>query len=272
MDPVSIFSLVILGLAVGFLAGLLGIGGGMILVPFMTMLFPLFSVPQELVVHAAIATSMATIVFTSVSSMRAHHKKGAVRWNIVSVMGPGMIVGGLLSGGAVFAFVSGVWLSVIFAIFVGYSALKMLSKKPPKVSRTMPGTAATAGVGVGIGFVSGLLGAGGAFLSVPFMMRGNVPIHHAVATSAALGFFIAVANSAGYIYSGFEAAQGQQGMLGYIYWPALLVVSAMSVVIAPLGARCAHALPVASLRRAFSVLLLSLAAYMIFEAYIRYTA
>jgi uncharacterized membrane protein YfcA len=272
MDPVSIFSLVILGIAVGFLAGLLGIGGGMILVPFMSMLFPLFSVPQEHVVHAAIATSMATIVFTSVSSMRAHHKQGAVRWDIVSVMGPGMIVGGLLSGGAVFAYLSGVWLSVFFAIFVGSFAVKMLGKKPPKVSRTMPGKAVTAGVGAGIGFVSGLLGAGGAFLSVPFMTRGNVSIHHAVATSAALGFFIAVANSVGYIYSGFEAARGQPGMLGYIYWPALLVVSAMSMLVAPLGARCAHALPVASLRRIFALLLLALATYMVLEAYKGYVS
>lgn len=272
MDPVLIVSLVFLGIAVGFSAGLLGIGGGMILVPFLTMLFPLFGLPPEQVVHAAIATSMATIVFTSVSSMRAHHAKGAIRWNIVSIMAPGMIIGGLLSGGAVFAYLSGVWLSIIFAVFVAYSAVKMLSGKPPKASRTMPGKAATAGVGVGIGFASGLLGAGGGFLSVPFMTRSNVPIHNAVATSAALGFFIAVANSAGYIYSGFEQVHGQDGMLGYIYWPALVVLSAMSMLIAPFGARCAHALPVAALKRVFAFLLLALAAYMVYEAYKGYTA
>src|SRR5690606_1058379 len=147
------------------------------------------------VVHAAIATSMATIVFTSVSSMRAHHAKGAIRWDIVRILAPGMIIGGLLSGGAVFAYLSGIGLSLIFAAFVGYSGLKMLSGKRSTVGRCMHGSATTAGVGVGIGFDSGLLGAGGGFLSVPFMTRSNVSIHNAVATSASLGFFIAVANS-----------------------------------------------------------------------------
>lgn len=136
----------------------------------------------------------------------------------------------------------------------------------------MPGPVATGGVGVGIGFASGLLGAGGGFLSVPFMARSNVPLHNAVATSAALGFFIAIANSAGYIYSGFSEVHGQSGMLGYIYWPALLVLSAMSVLTAPFGARCAHSLPVASLKRVFACLLFALAAYMLYEAYQAYTA
>lgn len=271
MDPIFIVCLACLGVVVGFAAGLLGIGGGMLLVPFLTMLFPIYGVPSDLVVHAAIATSMATIVFTSVSSVRAHHAKRAILWNVVWVMGPGLIIGGLLSGGAVFSYLNGVWLSVIFAVFVAYSGFKMLSAKKPPVGRAMPGTAATAGVGVGIGFASGLLGAGGGFLSVPFMARSNVPLHNAVATSAALGFFIAVANSIGYIYSGFSEVQGQEGMLGYIYWPALVVVSAMSVLTAPYGARCAHSLPVASLKRVFACLLFGLAAYMLFKAYQGYT-
>lgn len=272
MDPVFIVYLVGLGAVVGFAAGLLGIGGGMMLVPFLTMLFPIYGVPKELVVHAAIATSMATIVFTSISSMRAHHAKRAILWDIVAVMAPGMIVGGLLSGGAVFSYVSGAGLSLIFGLFVMYSGIKMLSGKPPAQSRTMPGKAATAGVGVGIGFASGLLGAGGGFLSVPFMTRSNVKVHNAVATSAALGFFIAVANSAGYIYSGFQEVQGHDGMLGYIYWPALLVLSAMSVLTAPFGARCAHSLPVATLKRVFACLLFALACYMLYEAYLGFTA
>lgn len=267
MDPVFIVSLACLGAAVGFAAGLLGIGGGMILVPFLTMLFPLYGVPEHLIVHAAIATSMTTIIFTSISSMRAHHAKGAIRWDIVKVMAPGMILGGILSGGAVFSYISGTWLAVIFGIFVGYSGIKMLSGKPPVVGRTMPGKIATAGVGTGIGFASGLLGAGGGFLSVPFMTRSNVLVHNAVATSAALGFFIAVANSAGYIYSGFSEAAGYDGMLGYIFWPALIVLSGMSVLTAPYGARCAHRLPVATLKRVFACLLFALAAYMLFEAY-----
>ncbi|GAB2908625.1 sulfite exporter TauE/SafE family protein [Paralcaligenes ginsengisoli] len=267
MDLVFIISLLFLGCIVGFAAGLLGIGGGMMLVPFLTMLFPLFGVPDSLVVHAAIATSMTTIIFTSISSVRAHHAKGAIRWDIVGVMAPGMIVGGLISGGAVFSYLSGAWLSLFFGLFVGYSGLRMLVAKPPAIPRQMPGKAATAGVGVAIGFASGLLGAGGGFLSVPFMTRCSVAVRHAVATSAALGFFIAVANSLGYIFSGFKEVQGQPGMLGYVYWPALLVLSAMSVLTAPFGARCAHRWPVATLKRVFACLLFSLAAYMLYGAY-----
>lgn len=267
MDPLFIFSLLCLGLAVGFAAGLLGIGGGMILVPFLTLLLPMYGVSQELAVHAAIATAMSTIVFTSVSSMRAHHAQKAILWKVVAVMAPGLVVGGLLSGGAVFSYLSGAWLALFFAVFVGYSAVRMLSAKPPVASRTMPGPATTAGVGVAIGFASGLLGAGGGFLSVPFMTRSNVSVRHAVATSAALGFFIAIANSAGYIFSGFGEVQGQDGMLGYIFWPALLVLSSMSMFAAPYGARLAHRIPVATLKRVFACLLFGLSAYMLVEAW-----
>lgn len=272
MDMFVVSSLVVLGAVIGFAAGLLGIGGGMLLVPFLTMLLPLAGVPIELVVHAAIATSMATIVFTSMSSLRAHHKHGAIRWDIVTVMGPGLVIGGILSGGAVFAYLSGAWLSLVFAVFVAYSASKMLMGKAPPATNVMPGKLTTAGAGVGIGFISGLLGAGGGFLSVPFMVRGNVAMHNAVATSAALGFFIAIANSVGYVFSGMSQTSSQDGMIGFIYWPALVLVSALSVLTAPLGARCAHALPVKSLKRVFAFLLFSLAAYMLYEAYLGFSA
>lgn len=267
MDWFIVISLLLLGTGVGFLAGLLGIGGGMVLVPFLTMLLPLAGVPSQWLIHAAIATSMTTIVFTSMSSVRAHQTKKAILWPIVAVMAPGVIVGGLLSGGAVFALLSGFGLSLFFALFIGYSGFRMLKPRPVPPSRTMPGSAVTFGVGAGIGFLSGLVGAGGGFLSVPFMTRSNVSIHNAVATSAALGFFIAVANSVGYIYSGFRAVQDQAGMLGYIYWPAMLMIAVMSVLTAPMGARFAHSLPVDTLRRIFACLLFGLSAYMLVKAW-----
>lgn len=270
MDLIFIVSMLVLGSVGGFLAGLLGIGGGMILVPFMTLLFPLAGVPAQWVVHAAIATSMTTIIFTSMSSVRAHHAKKAIRWEIVAAMAPGMVFGGLLSGGVVFSYLGGAGLSLFFSLFVGYSGLRMLRKRPTVAGRTMPGRPVMFGAGTGIGFLSGLVGAGGGFLSVPFMARSNVPVHNAVATSAALGFFIAVANSVGYIYSGFKAVSDQPWMLGYIFWPALVFVSTASVLTAPYGARCAHRLPVATLRRVFACMLFVLAAYMFYKAMVQY--
>lgn len=258
--------LLALGAVAGFAAGLLGIGGGMLLVPFLTMVFTWAGMPADLVVHAAIATSMTSILFTSLSSVRAHQRKGTIQWKIVLAMAPGIVIGGLLSGGAVFAFISTAWLSLCFAVFVGYSGWSMLRNRKPKPSRQMPGVVGTSTVGVGIGFLSGLVGAGGGFLSVPFMVWCNVALHAAVSTSAALGFPIALANSVGYIVSGWSQDISEPHMLGYIYWPALLALVATSVLTAPLGAQMAHRLPVGTLKRIFAGLLFVLAAYMLFKA------
>ncbi|HLU79086.1 MAG TPA: sulfite exporter TauE/SafE family protein [Burkholderiaceae bacterium] len=259
-------SLMLLGAFGGFAAGLLGIGGGMLLVPFMIMLFPMVGMPESIMVHTAIATSMSTILFTSLSSTRAHHRKGAIRWDIVAVLAPGIIVGGLLSGGAAFSYIDPAWLSLVFASFVAYSAARMMWGRPPAPERSMPGKLGTSAMGVVIGFASGLVGAGGGFLSVPFMVRGNVPIHNAVATSAALGFFIALANSVGYVVSGSTVDTGVPGMFGYIHVPTLLSIVVVSMLTAPLGAKCAHSLPMSSLKKVFALLLFSLAGYMLYKA------
>ena len=167
VDVTMVICLLALGAAAGFAAGLLGIGGGMVLVPFLTMLFSWKGMPADLVVHAAIATSMTSILFTSISSVRAHQQRGTIKWGIVAAMAPGIIIGGLLSGGAVFAALSSHWLSLFFALFVGYSGWSMLRNKKPKPSRQMPGVAGTSAAGVGIGFLSGLVGAGGASCPCP---------------------------------------------------------------------------------------------------------
>src|SRR5690554_6233475 len=179
MDPLFIVSLMLLGAFGGFAAGLLGIGGGMILVPFMIMLFPMVGMPESIMVHTAIATSMGTILFTSISSMRAHHRKGAIRWRIVMVLAPGIVVGGLLSGGAAFSFIDPAWLSLVFACFVAYSATRMMWGGPRPGGRSMPGGVATISMGVLVGFVSGRGGAGGGFLSIPRVVGGNGPMHNA---------------------------------------------------------------------------------------------
>jgi uncharacterized membrane protein YfcA len=259
----DIAMLMLCGSISGFLAGLLGIGGGMILVPFLTFLFSIYGFPAEVIVHVAIATSMATILFTSLSSVRAHHKRGAVRWDIVLTLAPGILIGGLLGGGKLFALLKTSWLSFIFAGFVGFSAYQMLMNKKPQPSRTLPGKSGMLGVGTFIGFLSSLVGAGGGFVSVPFMTWCNVAMHNAVATSAALGFPIALASAIGYVISGYGNPNLPEGSLGYVYLPALLCIALASVMTAPLGAKVAHQLNVAQLKKVFAIVLICLSGYML---------
>lgn len=265
LEPLLIAELAVLGLGTGFLAGLLGIGGGMLMVPFITLILTGRGVEADLAVKMAIATSMATIIFTSVSSVRAHHKRGAVRWDIVKGLAPGIVLGAAIASLGVFAVLKGSWLALFFAAFVSFSATQMLMDKKPKPTRTLPGTPGLLGAGGVIGFLSGLVGAGGGFVSVPFMTWCNVVIHNAVATSAALGFPIALANAVGYVVAGQNVGGLPPASVGYIYLPALIVIASMSVLMAPLGVKAAHALPVKSLKRAFAGILYLLAAYMLYK-------
>lgn len=254
--------LILLGGGGGFLAGLLGVGGGMVLVPFLTYILGRQGVEGPLAVKMAIATAMATILFTSMSSIRAHHRRGAVRWDLVRRLAPGILIGGLISGAGVFALLKGTVLAGVFAVFVGFSATQMLLDRKPAPSRQMPGTAGSLAMGGGIGFISGLVGAGGGFISVPLMVWCNVAMHNAVATSAALGLPIALANTAGYVIGGWSVQSGLPGALGYVWGPGLLLVVSASVLTAPLGARVAHGLDTRRLKRVFAFLLYGMAAYM----------
>ena len=265
LDPLLIAELALLGLGTGFLAGLLGIGGGMVLVPFLTYFLGQQQVAPGLAVKMAIATSMATIIFTSISSVRAHHKRGAVQWGIVKNLAPGIVLGAMLASLGVFAVLKGTSLALFFAAFVGFSATQMLLDKKPAPTRTLPGPAGLLGSGGVIGFLSGLVGAGGGFVSVPFMTWCNVPMHQAVATSAALGFPIALANTAGYVLSGSAVDGLPVGSVGYVWLPALAVIASCSVLTAPQGAAMAHRLPVGQLKRVFALLLYGLGSYMLYK-------
>ena len=266
-EPLLVTELLALGGVAGFLAGLLGVGGGMMMVPFVTFFLSRRGVEPALAVKMAIATSMATIVFTSISSLRAHHARGAVRWPVVRAMAPGIIAGGLLAGAGAFSLLKGSWLAVGFALFVGYSATRMLLKRHGIATRSLPSTAGQSAAGLGIGFLSALVGAGGAFLSVPFMTRCGVPIHNAVATSAAIGLPIALASTAGYIIGGWNLPSAVPGALGYVVLPMLVIIAAASMSTAPMGARVAHATDVKRLSAVFACLLYSLAAYMVWRGF-----
>jgi uncharacterized membrane protein YfcA len=225
-------------------------------------------VDTALAVKVAIATSMATIMFTSLSSVRAHNSRRAIRWDLVRTLAPGITLMALLTGAFVYPHVNGTALAVMFALFVGFSATRMMMKTQATASRGMPGTAGRFVAGGVIGSMSGLVGAGGGFISVPFMTWCNVPMHNAVATSAALGFPIALASTLGNIIGGWSVANPLPGGIGYLWLPALAVIAGASVGFAPLGARVAHALNVAQLKRIFALMLYVLAAYMLYKAFV----
>ena len=266
MDISMTFAFLGLGAVVGFAAGLLGIGGGLLLVPCFTFLFTSVGVPTARVVHMGIATSLATIMFTSVSSVLAHHRRDAVSWHIVKVLAPGILIGSWI-GPWIGKQLTSASLAMFFALFVAGFATQMLLDRKPAAARDLPGARGMLAAGGVIGILSGLVGVGGAFVSVPFMTWCNVRIHKAVATSAALGFPIALAGTSANIYYGMKTPDLPPGSLGFVYLPALLVVSIASVLTAPLGARTAHRLPVKALRRVFALTMLALAGYMLYKAF-----
>ena len=267
LEPTLIAELAALGLLTGFLAGLLGIGGGMVMVPFLTLMLGNQGVSADLAVKMAIATSMATIIFTSISSVRAHHKKGAVRWDLVKGLAPGIVMGSFLASMGAFAALKGSYLALFFALFVGFSATQMFLDKKPAPNRQVPGTPGLLGAGGVIGFLSGMVGAGGGFVSVPFMTWCNVAIHNAVATSSALGFPIALANVIGYVVAGQDVPNLPAHSFGYLWLPGLVVIASCSVFMAPMGASAAHKLPVKQLKRTFAFVLYLLAAYMLYKGF-----
>ncbi len=260
-----ILALLAMGCFGGFAAGLLGVGGGMILVPFITMVLAARGVPDELVVHMAIATSLCTIMFTSLSSVRAHHKHGAVVWRIVKLLAPGILIGSTV-GPWIGKQMNTATLSMFFGVFVAFSATQMLVNKKPAAARDLPKAPGMFAAGGVIGVLAGLVGAGGGFVSVPFMTWCGVRIHNAVATSAALGFPIALAGTLANVVYGWGEPGLPDYSLGFIYVPALLIIVAASVVMAPIGARTAHRMPVRQLQRIFALILYSLAAYMFWKA------
>jgi len=254
------------GAIAGVLAGLLGIGGGLVIVPMLVFSFTLQHIPHELIMHLALGTSLASIIFTSVSSFRAHHKRGAVRWDVFKRITPGIIVG-TFAGSCVASQLPTHILKGIFVVFLYYVATQMILGKKPPASRQIPGTAGIFGAGGIIGSFSSLVGIGGGTLSVPFLTWCNIPVHHAIGTSSAIGLPIALAGAFGYILNGLGSPNLPELSLGYVYLPALAGIICFSVFTAPLGARLAHSLPVAKLKRIFAILLYVVATRMLLSVF-----
>lgn len=251
------------GAGAGFLAGLLGVGGGLVIVPALVFAFEAQHLPH--VLHLALGTSLASILFTSLSSIRSHHARGAVNWGIVKGITPGILLGTLL-GSTIVSQLPTRPLKVFFTVFVFYVGIQMLANVKPKPSRELPGKGGMFAAGNVIGGVSSFVGIGGGSLSVPFMSWCNVKIHAAIGTSAAIGFPIALAGAVGYVVNGLAVGRELPAMtLGFVYLPALVGIAAMSVLTAGFGARAAHRLPVASLKKTFAVLLLGIGSKMLWS-------
>lgn len=261
-SPDVFFAYLSTGAVAGFFAGLLGIGGGVVVVPLLSMIFADQGYAPREVLHLALGTSMATILFTSVASLRAHHRHRAVIWPVVVRITPGILAGTLL-GAQLAAAISSAALSLFFAIFMLAIAIQMSVNLRPKPSRTLPGRVGLTGAGVIIGGIASLAALGGGALTVPYLVRCNVPAHQAIGTSAAVGLPIAIGGTVGYVLNGWGRAGLPGGSLGFVYLPALATLLLASVFLAPIGARLAHRMPVATLKRAFAALLVILAAKMV---------
>ena len=250
------------GAAAGLAAGLLGIGGGLIIVPILFFIFSAQGVDSEHVMHIALATSLATITVTSISSTWAHQRHGAVLWTIVVSLSPGIIVGAWLGARLASMLVSDI-LRPIFAVFELVVAFHLLTNFKPTVhSTSLPRTRALSG-GVVIGGISAIVGIGGGTLTVPFLLWHNITIRNAVATSAACGFPIGLAGTAAYVISGWNTAGSSDYMLGYVNLPAFTLIIITSILTAPMGASLAHRLSERSLRIVFAILLLLLSLKML---------
>lgn len=264
LDPLALPAYLALGAIAGVLAGLLGVGGGLVLVAALAWLLPMQGIPQEAAMHAALATSLASIVFTAMSSARAHARRGSVLWPTVAWMVPGILVGGWI--GSRFAVgLDGRWLRWGVAGYCLVAAAQMLLARPRDggdANRVPRGPLMSAAGGV-IGGVSALVGIGGGSMTVPLLTwRGVVPVR-AVGTSSACGVFIGLSSALGYALNA-PAGVLPAHAVGYVYLPAAICVALASILAAPLGTRIAHAISGPALKRVFALFLLAVGASLLF--------
>jgi uncharacterized membrane protein YfcA len=246
------------------MAGLLGIGGGGIMVPLLTSMFLALDMPVEKVVHLALGTSMAAIVFTSLSSLRAHHLRGGVIWHYVKKITPGIIVG-TFAATFIAAIANTLFLAVFFSSYMAYVSFRMFKNNKPVAKGKAKPVKHLFLVGSGIGAISALVSIGGGSLTVPYLVSKNIDIKKAIGTSAAIGLPISISGALGYIINGWDNTSMDNYTLGYVYLPAVLYISITSFIFAPLGAKLVHVLPVQTLKKIFALLLIILSIKMLFS-------
>ncbi|HSH83705.1 MAG TPA: sulfite exporter TauE/SafE family protein [Guyparkeria sp.] len=251
-----------LGMVAGLAAGLLGIGGGLIMVPVLLMIFPTIGISGPHLVHIAIGTSLAAIVFASITSVYSHHHHGGVLWKVFARFAPGMALGAVL-GSAVAHYLPGATLKVVFGVLEIGVAFQMAFGRQPPASRHLPGIVPLTGVSTTFGAIASIMGMGGGALTTPFFLYCNITARNAIATSASLALPTALFGAVGYIVTGWSAEGLPEPSAGYIYLPALAGIAVFSVLFAPLGAKLAQILPAQTLKRIFAFVLMGLGLQMI---------
>ncbi|HEY7886257.1 MAG TPA: sulfite exporter TauE/SafE family protein [Cellvibrionaceae bacterium] len=262
MEITWLLSYLALGAITGVFAGLLGIGGGGIMVPVLVLLFAAQGVEQTVLVHLALGTSMAAIVPTALASTLAHHRRGGVNWQAARSLTPGVLLGTFVAT-FIAASLANKPLAIFFAVFMTIMAAYMMWGRPPRPERMLPRFTGMTFVGTGIGAVSALVAIGGGSLTVPFLVWCNTPVARAIGTSASVGLPIAAAGAIGYAINGWGDVALPPHALGFVLWPAVLLMASMSFFTAPLGAYLAHRLPVLTLKRLFALVMVLLAIKML---------
>ncbi|NHC03440.1 sulfite exporter TauE/SafE family protein [Acinetobacter sp. 187] len=255
-----------IGAIAGFAAGLFGVGGGLIIVPILYVVFTHMGYEPNVIMHMALGTSLATIMVTSISSVMAHHKRGAVMWPVFKNLAPGLVIGSF-AGAGIAGLMSGAHLQLVIGIFAVWVAYRMFSSAHVKVdeSKRLPSTPMQTLAGGGIGIASAIFGIGGGSLTVPYLNRHGVVMQKAVATSAACGLPIAVAGALGFMFFGAKAQHQIENAIGFVHIYAFIGISIMSFITAKVGARVAHALSPAMLKKCFAGLLTIVGLYFIYQ-------
>lgn len=251
-----------LGTFVGFMAGLLGVGGGGILVPLLASLFAYQGIGTGHHVHLALGTALACMIITSAASTRAHNARGAVEWKVVGGMALGIIMGAYAAT-QIAAKVNAVYISLFFALFMALVAIQMFIGWQPKPSRKPMRHHSLIGIGMSIGAVSALAAVGGGFLTILYLSYKNIEMKKAIGTSAAIGFPIAIAGATGYMIGGWSVTQDISYTVGYVYVPAFTTIAISSIIAAPVGVRLSHYLPSAYLKKIFAIISLLLSIKML---------
>ncbi|OTG64809.1 sulfite exporter TauE/SafE family protein [Acinetobacter silvestris] len=258
-----------IGAIAGFAAGLFGVGGGLIIIPILYVVFTHMGYDPAVIMHLALGTSLATIIVTSISSVTAHHKKGAVLWPVFKNLAPGLVIGSFIGAG-IAGVLSGPNLQLIIGVFALWVAFKMFkgAHVPVDESKHLPKASMQMLVGGGIGIASAIFGIGGGSLTVPYLNKNGVVMQKAVATSAACGLPIAIAGAIGFMFFGAQEHVEIKHAIGYVHIYAFIGISVMSFITAKLGAKVAHILSAAMLKKCFACLLTTIGLYFIYQGII----